>query len=439
MIKTSWCLCALLAVLAPALAAKEELVTLPKRDKVQLTIYNSVDLTLVRETRALTFKKGNNRLQFSWANTLIDPTSVELMPVGDAARAAIDVADTSFPAESHEMLIWTISCKTAGSYPVEISYFTSGISWHAEYVGVVNAGESSVEITAYVTVNNWSGEQYEDAQVRLVIGVINLVEKIINLAQPRHPVPPPAPAPAAPSEEMEDDLRGMQEAMDDPDGDGMVRPKEIKKSGLSEYYIFTVGGTETIANQWSKRLRSFVVGGVPLKTAYTLKPREFGPLFTKVLEFKNDEEHKLGKEPLPDGLIRLYKLQNGGMGYMGELWSKYIPKNEEVKINVGPDPEVTLKEKRMSFKKQDLSFENRWLAGWTTVEEFELEVKNFRNRSVEVEIHRTMQGDFDFDSGDNPQVENFNTKKFTFSLSAATTRTLKFKVTTRFGSNVKQK
>ena len=47
----------------------------PRRaDTVQLTIYNSEDLTLVRETRTVTFKKGVNPLQFSWANTLIDPT-----------------------------------------------------------------------------------------------------------------------------------------------------------------------------------------------------------------------------------------------------------------------------------------------------------------------------------------------------------------------------
>ena len=43
-----------------------------------MTIYNSEDLTLVRETRKVTFKKGVNPLQFSWANTLIDPSSVEL-------------------------------------------------------------------------------------------------------------------------------------------------------------------------------------------------------------------------------------------------------------------------------------------------------------------------------------------------------------------------
>jgi len=40
--------------------AKVDLVTLPTRDTVQLTIYNSADLTLVRESRALTVKEGEN-------------------------------------------------------------------------------------------------------------------------------------------------------------------------------------------------------------------------------------------------------------------------------------------------------------------------------------------------------------------------------------------
>ena len=50
-------------------ARNVDLSTVPERKTVQLTIYNSEDLTLVRETRTVTFKKGNNPLQFSWANT----------------------------------------------------------------------------------------------------------------------------------------------------------------------------------------------------------------------------------------------------------------------------------------------------------------------------------------------------------------------------------
>ena len=74
------CLAATLLALfiVPARAENVDLSTVPARKTVQLTIYNSEDITLVRETRAVTFKKGVNPLQFSWANTLIDPTSVEL-------------------------------------------------------------------------------------------------------------------------------------------------------------------------------------------------------------------------------------------------------------------------------------------------------------------------------------------------------------------------
>src|SRR5207248_2255837 len=63
-----------IAAAGPARAGNVDLTTLPPRAAVELTIYNSEDLTLVRERRVITFKKGANRIQFSWANTLIDPT-----------------------------------------------------------------------------------------------------------------------------------------------------------------------------------------------------------------------------------------------------------------------------------------------------------------------------------------------------------------------------
>jgi hypothetical protein len=429
----------LLTILAIALAApvfaKEELVTLPGRDSVQLTIYNSEDLTLVRERRTLSFKQGENRLQFSWANTLIDPTSVDFQPDGEKAEAALEVLDTSYPGESHEMLIWTVDCETAGSYGVEISYFTSGISWSAEYVGIVSDDERSMDLSAYVTVHNRSGEEYEDAQVRLVVGTINLVEKIINLAQPpmqqQQQPRPPAMAPG--------NLRRMaDEPNADAEENGMARPKEIQKEGLSEYYIYTVEGTETIPNQWSKRLKSFTVKDVPLETVYRLEPKKFGPLFTKVLEFKNDEEHKLGKEPLPDGLVRLYKdMGEGRLAWMAQVPTKYIPKNEEVKINVGPDPECTYKRTRLSLKKKDLTFRNRRVVGWMTVEQYEIEVKNFRDRDVEIEIHQSMNGEFTFDSPDPFEKEDAHTQKIRFTLKKGETRKIRYTLNTKHGDNIK--
>jgi len=96
----------LMMLVSPALAKNIDLSTLPPRDTVQLTIYNAEDLTLVRETRQLTFKKGVNPLQFSWANTLIDPTSVELR--FPKAADKLELLDTTYPHDKPQMLYWNV-------------------------------------------------------------------------------------------------------------------------------------------------------------------------------------------------------------------------------------------------------------------------------------------------------------------------------------------
>lgn len=418
---------ALAALLAPALSAKEELVTLPKRDTVQLTIYNSVDLTLVQETRTLSFKKGNNRIQFSWANTLIDPTSVELRALTNADK--LEILDTSYPAESNEMLIWTISTEADVSARVEISYFTSGISWSAQYIGVLANDEASMTLTGFVNVSNRSGEEYDNATVRLVVGSIHLVEQIAGLA---------GGARERAKKEAEGEMRRASRNSD---------KKDIVKEGLSEYYIYTVEGTETIPHGWSKRLESFVQAGVPVKTVYTYDARKYGAYLTKLLTFKNNEEHKLGREPLPEGVVRLYRSMGGNaLSYVGEVATPYIAKNDEIKVNAGPDAEVTLKLTRTSLEKKDLSF-RRWgnrdneqsLEGWTTIEGFKLELKNFRALNVNYEVNLVFGGDFDFDSATETSKVDFQTRRFSGELKANTPQTVTFKLTTRNGTNVKNK
>src|SRR6185369_8706099 len=53
-------------------------------------------------------------------------------------------------------------------------------------------------------------------------------------------------------------------------------PKEIVKEGLSEYFIFTIEGTETVPNGWSKRLRSIEADAVPFKIQYRYRPQQYG-------------------------------------------------------------------------------------------------------------------------------------------------------------------
>ncbi|HEV7225610.1 MAG TPA: hypothetical protein VGN42_23085, partial [Pirellulales bacterium] len=145
-----------------------DLSTVPERETVQLTIYNSEDLTLVRETRKVSFKPGVNPLQFSWAGTLIDPSSVELQFASHADK--LDVLDTTFPHDKPQMLSWNVQSEMEGEAAIEITYFTSGVSWSADYVAIANQAESELGFEGFVRVSNNSGEAYENAQVRLVVG-----------------------------------------------------------------------------------------------------------------------------------------------------------------------------------------------------------------------------------------------------------------------------
>src|SRR3954454_250095 len=125
-------------------AKNVDLSTVPKRDTVKLTIYNSEDITLVRETRVVTFKKGTNPLQFSWANTLIDPSSVELKFLTSANK--LDVEDTTFPHDKRQMLYWNVKSEFDGEATIQITYFTSGITWSADYIAIAEKDENKLNI-----------------------------------------------------------------------------------------------------------------------------------------------------------------------------------------------------------------------------------------------------------------------------------------------------
>src|ERR1700754_5039929 len=130
---------AIVAFLLLCIASQAEnvdLSTVPKRNTVQLTIYNSEDITLVRETRTVTFKKGVNPLQFSWANTLIDPSSVELKFLTHPDQ--LDITDTTYPHDKPQMLYWNVQSELDGAATIQITYFPSGITWSADYVCIAN-------------------------------------------------------------------------------------------------------------------------------------------------------------------------------------------------------------------------------------------------------------------------------------------------------------
>ncbi len=356
--RTSALAAILLICLTSQSLADVDLVTIPRREGTQLTIYNSEDITMVREHRLLTVKPGINRIQFSWANTLIDPTSIDFRILDHQDK--VDLIDTTFPAGRNDALQWNIRSQVAGKIPIEIRYFTSGITWKADYVGIANGDETKLRLTGYVRVFNNSGELYDNTQTRLVVGTINLVEKIADLATR----PPPDDDAPADRPGRTDLLRSAVELAEpgfDLDvagvaGGVIAKPKQVIKQGLSEYFLFTIEGREDIKDKEPKRLVSMKVDDVPLECIYKLTDRDGGTQFTKYYRFENkmllDDDgnekeipgmENLGLSPLPDGMVRLFsEYENKDLAYVGGTTTKYVPIGDRVEVNVGQEPSITV-------------------------------------------------------------------------------------------------
>jgi hypothetical protein len=420
--------------------AKVDLVTLPSRNTVQLTIYNSADMTLVRESRDLTLKNGKNKLQFSWANTLIDPTSLEMLPKANAGQ--IDIADLTYPPRVRNLGLWNIKSGVSGKVPVEITYLTSGLSWRAFYMGTLTKDEKTMRLQGYVRITNNSGEDYENAQTRLIVGKVHILDQIAQLARRQYPYGKPGvPAPTKKFRLTGKDARMTMEAeVTYLPALALAKPKEIKKEGLSEYFLYTIEGTETIPTGWSKRLLSFDTDEVPVINLYKYEQERYGNSVVRFLSFKNDEEHKLGETPIPGGMLKVYRGVDDEehLSYTGQSSFKYIPVDEDVELNLGPVANVVVEPTLMDYRTENYRFDRRDnITGWDEVRKFKIEVRNTRELGVKVEIQRNFNTPYwklnksgEFDKFEKVDLD---TVKFTLILEPRSAKKFEYTLTTYHG------
>ena len=446
------------------MAKNIDLSTLPSRDSVQLTIYNSEDLTLVRETRQISIKKGNNRLQFSWANTRIDPTSVQLEFLSHPVE--IHLTNSTFPHEKPQMLYWNIQSSIETLATVEISYFTSGISWQADYSGIIDQSGKNMTLDSFVTVTNRSGEDYDNAQVRLVIGNINLVERVNELVRQSNMAKDEIlerkrAKRAQMARKMLGKSSGRYEMAAMPSlamADSLEEEKSVEKESLSEYYIFTIEGTETIPDQWSKRLRSGFSKAIEIDTVYRYRPREYGEILARVLIFKNDKKSSLGEAPLPKGKIQIYQQnQQNSLTYIAGLTLKYTSVGEKVELNSGVDPEiyfelVNLKNWRdniwMYYRKAKVYRRvgdghikvdhNSTVSGWDEHSLYVQHLRNFTDKPIKVEIRRLIYGDAMVKSQLDIKKHDFQTVDINSKLMVGEKQELLYETSIKKGKNAKQ-
>ena len=98
-----------------AALARVKLITLPVRERVEIQLDNAA-ATLVEEERVVPLVKGENQVDFSWANTQIDPNTIVFRVIAPVGEKMIDVKVLSVSYPPNEAaLIWSVGSSDSGS------------------------------------------------------------------------------------------------------------------------------------------------------------------------------------------------------------------------------------------------------------------------------------------------------------------------------------
>ena len=217
----------------------------------------------------------------------------------------------------------------------------------------------------------------------------------------------------------------------------MQAPAEIVKEGLSEYFLYSIDGTQTIENGWSKRMISFDTEDIPVMNLYKYEQERYGDSVIRFLSFTNDEDHELGETPIPGGMLKVYRNvdEDGHLSYEGQSSFKYIPVNEEVELNLGSVANVVVEPKLMDFRTENYAFDrDNNISGWEEVSTYEIEIKNTRDVAIEVEIKRRFPtSTWRLTTGEDYEKYNSTTIKFDLDMEPVSKKTLTYTVRTFYG------
>jgi hypothetical protein len=73
------------------------------------------------------------------------------------------------------VLEWTVETSRAGRLDAELAYVSGGLNWSADY-NIVSGDGNALDIIGWVTMENRSGKQFENARVKLMAGDVNKIQ-----------------------------------------------------------------------------------------------------------------------------------------------------------------------------------------------------------------------------------------------------------------------
>ena len=311
---------ALCLLVSPAWA-RVKLITLPVRERVVVQL-DHPSATLVEEERVVPLVAGTNQVDFSWANTTIDPNTIVFRVLGAAEGEPfeVNVLSVSYPP-GENALVWDVSAGRSGNVRVRISYLLGGLTKAFNYRAVAANDEKTLTLSQYIRVKNFANEQFDDTTIHAGFG--DSFEKPIGL-------------------------------------------NETREMLVERFTDVPVEKTYT-AN--------------PAEFGYLDRPRDKlnVPMHYVI---KNDQRHRLGKAPLPYGKVRIFqKDSRGTAAFLGEDWGQFTPIDDEMALYLGLAQDIVVKR---TLARRDRTKVGGNLSHYDVVIQYEIE--NFKDQPVALRI-----------------------------------------------------
>ncbi len=274
-------------------------------------------------------------------------------------------------------LLWQLWTDRAGKHDVEFSYLTGGMRWEANYNAVAPEKGDNFDLIGWVTLENMSGKDFENASLKLMAG---------DVAR--------APQPGVYND-------GFAMAIGSSRIAGFNGAPQVTEKAFEEYHLYTLPRATTVLDREVKQVEFIRAVNVPAKRIYVydgfkMEERYRGWDYNNIrreasygtdcnrkvwamLEFKNSEAAHLGM-PLPKGKVKVYRRDTDGRNeFIGEDAIDHTAKDETVRLYTGNAFDVVGERKQTSFKRDDRG--DHWAD-----ESFEITLRNHKKEEVEVRV-----------------------------------------------------
>jgi hypothetical protein len=312
-----------LGLLCPQAAdARVKLITLPVRERVEIQLDNAA-ATLVEEERVVPLVKGENQVDFSWANTQIDPNTIVFRVVAPVGEKMLDVKVLSVSYPPNEAaLIWTVGSSDSGSARVRISYLLGNLTKSFNYRAIASKDEKTLVLNEYMRLQNFANEEFGDTNLFAGYGKTFL-----------KPV-------------------GLNETKE-------MLVQKFDKVPIKKTYTCNVAEFGWL-DQPQNKLR------VPMH--YVLK---------------NDKANQLGAHPLPYGKVRIFIDSGGesGTAFLGEDWGRFTPIDDEMKLYLGVAQDIVVKR---TIERNERKHVSGNLFHQEVILKYEIE--NFKDQAVTLDV-----------------------------------------------------